>query len=672
MGDATGNTAALSRRKLGLAFAAALTGVEAAVAAQTESQAVFSAGEAQARLNRHLNRQVSAALERRSAAYDLLKTPEQIERWKADRRKVIADALGPMPEKTPLRARGSGTEVRDGYRIEKVLFESRPGFHVSAALYLPATKGPYPGVLVPCGHSENGKAAETYQRASQLLARNGLAALCYDPIGQGERKQVLGPDGKGRLGPTAEHDFDSGSADLVGWGVANHFVWDGVRALDYLLTRPDILPDKIGCTGNSGGGTQTAYLMAWDERIQVAAPSCYLTSFRRLLETIGPQDAEQDFFGALPGGLDHADFAILRAPKPTLMCVATRDFFDIQGAWDTFRQAKRIYARLGHPERMELAEADEQHGFTAPLRTAAVRWLRRWLLERDEPIVETLLPIEPDEKLQCTPSGQVLRLPGERTVFDIHRERAASLARTRRDLWIRSDAGAGRVRELLALPAAGELRSAPATLHAVRRIPGLTTASLTLQVASDLELPGQLRTYPRVRPTAVLMLRDTTASEENAVELARLLKEGHPVLVLDLPGLGEFKAAVRGLPLAGSAAVLERTTYLLGKPLVGVRTECILRAALLLREGIPGILAPSTGVTVHGYGEAVIPALHAAALHPNWIDGLRVSQAPRSWSDVLKDAEPALKRAEIVRGALGVYDLPDLAGRLARPMQVLK
>ena len=110
----------------------------------------------------------------------------------------------------------------------------------------------------------------------------------------------------------------------------------------------------------------TSYLMALDDRIAVAAPSCFITSLERLFATIGPQDAEQNITGQVAAGLEHADFITMRAPKPTLLTVGTRDFFDIQGSWDSFREVKLIYGRLGFGERVDLFESDEPHGFTTP------------------------------------------------------------------------------------------------------------------------------------------------------------------------------------------------------------------------------------------------------------------------------------------------------------------
>jgi cephalosporin-C deacetylase-like acetyl esterase len=364
-----------------------------------------------------------------------LKTPEDIRKRQEFLKQKFLEALGGFPEKTPLNARVVGTLRCDGFRVEKVIYESRPHHHVTANLYLPEDRTPVPGVLLPCGHSDNGKAAEAYQRACILMARNGLAVLCYDPIGQGERNQLLDKAGKPSIRGTSEHTMIGIGALLVGQNTATYRIWDGIRSLDYLASRPEIDPKRLGCTGNSGGGTLTAYLMALDERIVAAAPSCYVTTLEKLFATIGPQDAEQNITGQVAFGMEHADFITMRAPRPTLMCVASRDFFDIDGAWTTFREASLIYAKLGHGERVALFEFDDKHGFSKPRREAAMRWLRRWLLGKDDAPTEGNSKTFTDAELQCTRSGQVLEDFKGVSAFHLNAEKAKELAERRRPLW---------------------------------------------------------------------------------------------------------------------------------------------------------------------------------------------------------------------------------------------
>src|SRR6185295_13015436 len=159
-----------------------------------------------------------------------------------------------------------------------------------------------------------------------------------------------------------------------------------------------------------------------------AAPSCYVTTLERLFATIGPQDAEQNITGQVAFGMEQTDYVTMRAPRPTLMCTATQDFFDIQGCWTTFREAKKIYGMLGHAERMDLIEYNDKHGFSKPRREAAMRWMRRWLLGVDDAPVEGDFPIFKDAELQCTETGQVLSSLKGKSVFDLTRTRAERLA----------------------------------------------------------------------------------------------------------------------------------------------------------------------------------------------------------------------------------------------------
>jgi len=400
----------MQRQTIGFFFIAALFSTTATTATADEDLTVLQEradGVAPGKLLEvYLKRQFYQHLDQRLASYEKLKSRADCLAWQKQRRDFFIRQLGGFPERAPLNAKIVGRLKGKGYHVEKVIFESRPNHRVTANLYLPQTEPPYPAVLVPCGHSHNGKAAGGYQRISIVLAKHGMAALCYDPIGQGERYQMLDfendhehfssvsyplkvPHPRVQFLCTTEHTTMGLGCILLGSNIAQYRVWDGMRSIDYLESRDDIIADKIGCTGNSGGGTLTAYLMALDDRIVAAAPACYLTTFRRLIDTRGAQDAEQNIFGQIAFGMDEPDYVIMRAPKPTLICASTRDVtFDIDGTWDLFRQAKRFYSRLGFPERVELNEADVPHGFYLHHREAVARWMHRWLLGKDKVIQE--------------------------------------------------------------------------------------------------------------------------------------------------------------------------------------------------------------------------------------------------------------------------------------------
>ncbi|MBI5687677.1 MAG: acetylxylan esterase [Verrucomicrobia bacterium] len=617
-----------------------------------------------AMLDAYLKAAAFAALDKRKADYERVKTPEQIAAWQQQRREFFERQLGGFPKRTPLNAKVTGTMDGGDYRVEKVIFESEPKHHVTGLLYLPKTPPPYPGVIVPCGHSSNGKGAETYQRASILLAKNGLAAFCYDPIGQGERAQVLKPDGKAALGSTTEHTLVGIGSILVGRNVATYRIWDGMRAIDYLQSRPEIDPKRIGCTGNSGGGTLTSYLMALDDRIVAAAPSCYLTSFRKLLERIGGQDGEQNIFGQIAFGMEHGDYVIVRAPKPTLMCVATRDMFDITGSWDSFREAKRIYGRLGFANHVDIVEADEPHGFSTHLRVGAVRWMRRWLLKSDDDIIEPDFPIRKDPEIQCSEKGQVMLMPGEKSVFDLNVEAAKKLVVERKKLWAKTPntEALAKVREVAGVRPLDKLRPAKCRAAGSVERQAYRIEKLVLEPEAGIVLPALAFVPPKPDGNAYLYLhgqgKQTDAAPGGPIE--QFVNQGHLVLAVDLRGLGETVEKARKWysgsfgPVAGDFY----HSYLLGRSLVGMWTE----DALVCARFLAGYEAKGTPRNVHlvGVGAAGIPALHAAALEPQLIASLTLRRTLASWASVLR--EPAAKDQLIttVHGALKVYDLPDL------------
>lgn len=581
-----------------------------------------------------LKKQAFEALDRRDAAFEQL-LDEDLEKWQTERREFFVKQLGGFPERTPLNPKITGERKFDDYRIEKLYFESQPGFHVTCTLYLPLGDGPFPAVLHPTGHSPTAKNRELYQQASIVIAKGGCAVLCYDPVGQGERRQLLRPDGK-NFNTTEEHMLINQGAHLLGSNTARTMIWDGMRAIDYLQSRPDILPDKFGCTGISGGGTNTSYLMALDDRIVAAAPGCYLTGYRSLLSTIGPQDAEQNIHGQLAFGMDHADYILMRSPQPTLIMAATRDYFDIKGAWNLFRDGKRFYTRQGFPERIDLVEPDAEHGFPTEMRVAAANWMRRWLLDNDEPVTETEFPTLPEEELNATPTGRVLDLEGERTAFDLNVEWNESFAARRAENAKPENREQllAKVRELIG---ARELADLP---------------------EPKIELLGDNGKF-RIEPEPGISLPAVLASP-GQMKHAICLSDGERSLAIDLRGLGETKpqGSGRGFDdLVGPDWKDTTLASLLGKSYVGLRVEDIWACVRAFREitGEAGLKPDLIAV-----GEAGIPALHAAALEPELFGKVRISESLTSWSDVVATPLTRQQQSNLVFGALREYDLPML------------
>ncbi len=624
-------------------------------------------------LKRYLLGQAKQHFDTRRKAIAEVKTRADVERRQKDLRAFFLAALGDLPARTPLNARVVGTIQRDGYRIEKVIFESRPGHHVTSNLYLPDGRGPFPGVLVPCGHSDNGKAAETYQRICILLARRGMAVLCYDPIGQGERFQLLDAGGKPVIRGTTEHTMAGIGALLVGRELAGYRIWDGFRALDYLAGRPEVDPNRLGCTGNSGGGTMTAYLMALDDRIKVAAPSCYITSLERLFETIGPQDAEQHITGQVAAGMEHADYITMRAPKPTLLSVGTRDYFDIRGSWDTFREVKLIFGRLGFGERVDLFESDEEHGFTRPRRVAAARWMSRWLLGRDEAFDEPDFPIATDAELQCTRSGQVLTDFQGASVFDLNRERERELRAVREATLANQSSEDFRAEVKRAL---GLVEWKAARVR-VKIEQGSSTTAMHFSVEPGIVLSGVevRRDGPEVDGPTLVIVGADRAAELATGSIAKEVGGRHRSLVLlDLRGLGSMSpnAAPGGRESPFGRDWREAFMALsIGRPLLGQRAAELLNVleTLNAERGDP----KSSGYHIVGVGVAGPVVLHTALLDERgMIKKVTIQNSLVSWSSVVEKGLSRNQLSSVVPGVLGFHDLPDVAARLAPlPLEIV-
>ena len=379
----------------------------------------------------HLN---SVALEQLQTRQNLiagLKSAEDWRRRQAEVKAALARVLGPFPERTPLNARVTRTIDKADFRIEHIVFESRPNFYVTASLFLPRKlSGKAPAVLNVIGHTDIAFRSPFYQHLILNLVRKNFIVFAMDPIGQGERLQYFDPQlGRSLIGgATSEHSYLGKQCFLTGDSAANYFTWDGIRAIDYLQSRPEVDPERIGVTGISGGGTQTSYISAVDERVKVAAPANYICGLRRLYESIGPQDGEQNFNAGVLNGLDHADFLEVRAPRPTLMLATTRDFFSIQGARETYQEARKAFEALGAPDHLAMTEDDAGHDYTKKNLEALYAFFQKHLQNPGDP-GDQEVDLLTMEELRITPTGQLIgSLEGE-TVFSINRKRAEDLLR---------------------------------------------------------------------------------------------------------------------------------------------------------------------------------------------------------------------------------------------------
>ncbi|SEP02829.1 Acetyl xylan esterase (AXE1) [Halogranum amylolyticum] len=538
-------------------------------------------------------------------------------------REFFIDSIGGLPnEKTPLEPEVTGTLERDDYIIEKVVFQSLPGFHVTTNLYLPKEKvvdNGFPGVLFFCGHASVGKAATVYQQACIELVSQGFAVLAVDPIGQGERHQFYDPEtGQNPRENTIEHSYLGHQCQLIGTNLARYFVWDCIRAFDYLASRPEVDQSRIGAMGNSGGGMQTGYLMLADDRLAAAVPCCFITSKEDYMKTGQAQDGEQILWRAIERGPRYDDFLTGFAPKPVQIGAAQSDFLCIEGAYRTVARAESVYGQYDAVDNIDLVISPETHGLSPTLRQAAINWFRSHLQGR-APDFKTGDPhVESTEILHCLPNGEVnAAYADERHVVDLNRaylEKASfDTNRTHDD----AEPLAHRLRERFDLNRARP-RLFPRSIQS-EAVDGLVTEKVFFHSDSDIVTTGILIRDSDVDtpiPTVTLLPQGTADIEDYEDSVKQWAHERGVVLIFDPRGIGGVRAREVNTPLAnggeyfdyhGTEYKLASDALMTGTSLLALRTFDVLRAIDYFRHRTGG---EQFGIV--GAGDRSFSALYAA------------------------------------------------------------
>ena len=608
--------------------------------------------------------QVREAERRGNALRNALRTEQDALAYVKSCQQRARLCFGPPPEKTPLQARTTRIEERDTYRIENVIFESRPGFLVTANLYVPKRPGKCPGVVGTCGHSSNGKAAEAYQFFAQGLARQGYVVLIYDPIGQGERLQYSTPGAKSEISPGVNEHLQMGNQQyLVGDFLGSWFAWDGVRALDYLLTREEVDPNHIGLTGNSGGGTQTTWLSAVEQRWTMAAPACFITTFRRNVENELPADTEQCPPRALSLGLDHCDFLAALAPKPIVILAQEKDYFDARGAEEAFQRLKRIYDLLGKSDNIQLHFGNSYHGYSQENREAMYRFFNRQTKTQGDGS-EPKLILEKDETLWCTPRGSVRDI-GSKTVFSITRQRSQELAKSRGEP--SSNVLINKVRDLLRLREPANVpdyrilrnvgsRSYPSKnycTYAVETEPGIHS------IVSGLFEESWTSRPMRSKKNAILYIShrsaDSEARNEPLVQTLIQNNSGSDVYVCDVRGIGESQPDTCGKntfdSAYGSDYFQSAHGLMLDRPVLGQRVWDAIQVVRWLNS----MDYESIHLVGNGWG-AIVAAL--AATQSSFVTKVTLKNALRSFQVIAETEFYAWPLAFLITGQLEQFDLP--------------
>lgn len=595
-------------------------------------------------VHRELLERAARLESQRRARFAAVRSRAELEALQQTLRETFLRLLGGFPERagTPPATRMGRIEA-DDYFIDRLAFESFPGYFVPALLYRPKSiAAKAPGVISPCGHSAIGKAANEYQILHINLAKRGLFVLTYDPVGQSERSQFWDAArhrSRFNLG-CGEHAVIGNALYLLGTNLARYRIWDGLRAIDYLASLPEVDASRIGCVGNSGGGNLTAYLAALEPRITVAAPCCYITTLPRRMANRTQEDPsadpEQDIFGFVSEGIDHAGLLALCAPRPLLLGTARFDFFPIAGARESFAEAQKLYEAAGAGDRIARAEAAEKHGLTRPLRQAVYAWFDRWLAGREQDPRAEEIPVAPRSaaELQVCASGQASVSLHSRPLLPLALEQFRAQPRPRRQA----------LRDVLAL----DLRSAQPLVTELQASPTKPRALVVCINGNEA---------PEWRPDSEL--------------IQALARAQCATVALDPRGVGRSRArfAVPGHdyadPLSGVEENLAYNAFLVGQSLLALRVADVVAAVKQMaaaRQPLPIVLCARR--------DAALVAAFAAAVEPS-IEAVATEELLTSYLPLVEAVGYPLNASSIAPGLFRDFgDIPDVLEQIA-PRRVL-
>ena len=604
-------------------------------------------------LRQTLPRLLLAGVERKVKQHreTMLSIPSQAE-WERRRNNVeraILQAIGGYPDDTPLNARTIAMHERDGYRIENILVDSLPGFELNINLYVPSEiAAPAPAVLCPTGHS--GKESPHYQELAQGICRMGCVALIYDCLGRGERS-------------AGNEHFDVGTqCVMLGRNLLRYFVWDSRRALDFLLTRPEVDPGRIGCTGTSGGGRTTIFHTALDPRIACAVPLCCQLSVLEQVRQRYTGCPEAYLWGFLGSGYDIPDVLAMAAPRPLQIIAATRDDINsVDIAESTFDIVRHIYSLYGAEQKVSLELVDDPHGYTKAMRRRMYDWMCRWLRHEPPRLDE---PPQPDEPPLVLEQPEVLACPlsGETTVATLNAAAVREVERKRRPCADYAE----RVRHVLALPARrrpGEVVGRETTpLFGYPRIEEYLVRS-----EKGVVLPAA-RLVPAEDGHNVLYLAETGCESYYMNAITEEFRQTQlPVITADCRGIGSLRpwpSPWEHVWFCQSEWEMTQGLWELGRTLVGMRVTD-------LQAVLDAVLPAGGKVIVVATARLGLTAAHLAVLDGR-ASAMCLIDSLGSLADLAAAPRNRWGYSSALPSVLLHYDVPDLLASLApRPLMVL-
>lgn len=609
-------------------------------------------------LLREVHRQYA---ERQLELAKALQSKNDMQQHQAVLRDRFRAILGELPPKFPLKSQVLQSAAKKGFVVEKVIFESLPKRYVTANLYLPEGTGPFPATLELCGHGTGGKIGPPAEAI--LLAKNGIAVLVVDPVGQGERIQYLDGEGKpATRGATTEHTLLNTGCNLVGTSVAALEWWDNHRAVDYLESRPDIDKSRLGVFGSSGGGTQTAYLIGLEDRLKVASICSYFSSRERTLELSGPSDGCQHLPGEGVQKLEIADWVTMFAPKPVLIMAGLYDFVDYQGVLQGYGELQKVYNILRSKGNISLLTVENGHGMPKAKREALATWFRSWLCRDTTSVKETEWVQMPVSDLQCTTSGQVNTAFADAfTIPDYNLATANQLARERTAFLAQGvESMRNKVLELLGIASL----SGNILIEPTGKVPQRSSTYCKYQIVrpGEVPIPCVVVLPEKITASSKVVLRLSDHGKESLLEDEQLVSthvnQGDILVVADLRGLGETAdpASLNDAKYWNFEYRNAMTSMHIGRPIMGQRVVDLMSLLDFFSQQEQLKDRPVKVIASGLYGPVVI---HAAFLDSR-IETVELSRTIRSYYSMLKNNLQYDLYSSVLYGVMKYYDLTDL------------
>ncbi len=578
--------------------------------------------------------------------------------------KKFRGLLGNLPQAASLNAYIAGTIRADGYRIERLAYQSFAHHHVTANLYVPEGRGPFPAALLFCGHEDLAKATASYQQTAILFAQHGFVVLVIDPISQSERYQLTDAAHIPLTrGGTTEHTLLNAGSTIIGTSTAAFEMVDNYAGLNYLLTRKEVDSSRIGCIGNSGGAIQAMYFAAFDKRIKLVVPCSYLATRERTLELSGAADGCAQISNEGKQQLEMSDLLIAAAPNPVLILAGRYDFIDYPGTEEAYKELRLVYNSLGQSQKLSLYTVDDGHGISRPKRERAVTWFRKWMYGDSTFIHEKESLLHSDKELRVMNTPQVSgTFPDEVSIADYNRQQFDALLAARKTFL---ESGKTKLTEqvsqLLSINNSQEIEVeikediTKANIHFGRMI---------IRKYNEPPVPV-LIAYPANRSQKTILWlpgngKHTIADSVSLIE--SYLTQNFTVVIADLRGIGETedKAEWNDPKYFNKEYRNALLSLHIGLPIAGQRTTDVLSVIDMIRANTRTSQQP---IEIHASGMAAIPALHAA-LYSSSIGQVYLYNSLRSYKDLLQNPTRKDVYADIIPNVLSYYDIPDLVSLL--------